>query len=180
MARPTFQEWLAALTNSKRRKALELLGKFHALGADDPEGWVRSEISEGIAQFARYLMLRAIWPDQIDIRARVPEEWIDRATSAADKTDGYFADAGRALSRALAAGVSREDLGAIARMVAYETAFGVLDRIDEGHEPAAGDDAPGWVLMETDPEGNLTGRTVDGLHEDVLSMDPTGREGKPA
>lgn len=65
-------------------------------------------------------------------------------------------------------------------MIAFETAFGVLNRIDEGYDPAAGDDAPGWTLIETDADGTPTGRPVGGLHEDVLSLDPTGREGKPS
>ena len=36
------------------------------------------------------------------------------------------------------------------------------------------------ALIETDGEGNLTDRQVGGLHESLLSMDPSGREGKPA
>lgn len=64
-------------------------------------------------------------------------------------------------------------------MVAYSTAFGVLYRIDEGSDLAAGD-APGWVLMETLADGRPTGRSVAALHEDILTMDPTGREGRPS
>jgi hypothetical protein len=179
MVGPTFEEWLATLTSSNRQKAFELLSKFHALGADDPETWVRSEVSEDLAQFTRYLVLRGIWPDHVASWARIPEEWTERVTKAADtQPNSHFADAGRAVSRVLAAGVSATDLGAIARMIAFETASGVLNRIDEGHDPAAGDDAPGWILMETDADGIPTGRPVGSLHEEVLSMDPTGREGK--
>jgi hypothetical protein len=75
--------------------------------------------------------------------------------------------------------VSAQDLGSIARMVAYETAFGVLNRVDEGYDPEAAEGAPGWALIETDADGNPTDRHVRGLHESVLSMDPSGREGKP-
>ena len=62
------------------------------------------------------------------------------------------------------------DLGAVARMVAFETAFSALNHIDEHYAPAASNDAPGWILMELDPAGNLTGRDVAGLHEDILTI----------
>jgi hypothetical protein len=39
------------------------------------------------------------------------------------------------------------DLATALRAVAYETAFGVIEHVDDGHDPAAPDDAPGWVLM---------------------------------
>jgi hypothetical protein len=31
--------------------------------------------------------------------------------------------------------------------------------------------------METTPMGELTGRSLQGLHEDLLSMDPSGQDG---
>lgn len=35
--------------------------------------------------------------------------------------------------------------------------------------------------METDgSDGPLTGRTIDALHEDLLTLDPAGREGRSA
>ncbi|MBR0646517.1 hypothetical protein [Plastoroseomonas hellenica] len=177
MLTPPFEEWLAALAPSERQRALELLDKFNALAARDTELWVRSEISEGIPQFARYLVLRSLWPDHIDPWARNAGTWIGQAIKAADsQPDGDFAEAGRALGRAISAGVSMADLGAIARMIAFETAFGVLNHIDEGHDPAAGADAPGWRLVETDADGATTGRPVVGLHEDVLSTAPPRRD----
>ena len=72
------------------------------------------------------------------------------------------------------------DLGAATRLIASETAFGTLNHIDEGYDPAAGDDAPGWVLMETDTTGSLTERAVGGLHQDILSMNRSEREGRPS
>lgn len=178
MPTPVFEEWLATLARSERQKALELLDKFSALAAEDPEHWVRSEIDEDIAQLTRYLVLRSLWPDQIEPWARNAGTWIGHAVKAADsQPDGDFAEAGRAVGRALAAGVSMTDLGAIARMIAYETAFGVLNHIDEGHDPAAGVDAPGWRLVETDADGAETGRPIIGLHEDILSMAPRGEAG---
>lgn len=178
MSTPAFEEWLATLARSERQKALELLDRFNALGAGDAELRVRSEIAEDIAQFARYLVLRSLWPDHIEPWARNAGTWVGNVVKAAgSQPDDGFAEAGRALGRVLAAGVSMTDLGAIARMIAYETAFGVLNHIDEGHDPAAGDDAPGWRLVETDADGAATGRPIIGLHEDILSMAPRGDAG---
>ena len=54
----------------------------------------------------------------------------------------------------------------------------MLSVLDEGHDPEAPGDAPGWQLMETGAASDeLTGRDVGGLHESILSLDPSGREG---
>lgn len=50
--------------------------------------------------------------------------------------------------------------------------------MDEGYDVDAPDDAPGWVLLETeDPESDVTGRDVGGLHESLQTLDPSGRDG---
>ena len=40
------------------------------------------------------------------------------------------------------------------------------------------DEAIGWALAQTDGEENITA-VLGGLHESVMSMDPTGREMRP-
>jgi hypothetical protein len=45
-----------------------------------------------------------------------------------------------------------------------EAARELLAAIDEGYDPDAGEDAPGWALVETDPStGEETGRDLPGL-----------------
>jgi hypothetical protein len=58
-----------------------------------------------------------------------------------------------------------------------EAVLDAVVAIDAGYDPEAPDDCPGWELVETDPDGNPTGRAVGGLHESFLSVDPSGREG---
>jgi hypothetical protein len=65
---------------------------------------------------------------------------------------------GAAIERMLAAGASRRDLSLVLRTTAYEAVFGTLY--------ALGD--PG--LDE--------GEEANGLHEELLSADPSGREGR--
>ncbi|MDP4503704.1 hypothetical protein [Nonomuraea turcica] len=77
----------------------------------------------------------------------------------------------------LAAGADHTDLVRIARSVAYETAFALLYSITAHGYDHGAPDTPGWRLMETTPAGELTGRSLQALHEDLLSMDPSGQEG---
>ena len=49
--------------------------------------------------------------------------------------------------------------------------------IDEGYDPDAPHDSPGWALSETSADSEtITGRAVGGLHESLLQVDPQGRE----
>ena len=49
--------------------------------------------------------------------------------------------------------------------------------IDEGYDPDAPHDSPGWALTETSADSEtITGRAVGGLHESLLQVDPEGRE----
>ncbi len=178
------QDWLASLDQETRLRAERMIEVMRTLGADDPEGWVGSEIRGNIPQLARFLVLRRLWPEVID-RYRNHPSWIDDQIlqSEADPT-GYFADAGLALRRMRAAGVSEKDIASVARMVAYEAVFGVLDVIDEGYDPELEEAhptwaLPGWELVEVPADERQTRRHVGGLHESILSMDPSGREGRP-
>src|SRR5580704_6108254 len=58
---PSWDEWLNGLDPETRRRAEELRGEFARRGANDPESWARSEVSEDIAQLTGYLFLRGVW-----------------------------------------------------------------------------------------------------------------------
>jgi hypothetical protein len=176
MNNPEYDRWFATLSAAQQAKANELLSRFRALNADDPESWVQSEISEDIPQLARFLVLRRIWPEYIDSWTRDPVRWVTQSVSGAGEDPQ---DAGAALKRMMERGVSPADIASVARMVAYETVFAVLDHIDEGYDPDAPEDAPGWLLMETRTDGRTTGRHLRGLHESIFEMDPSGRDGQP-
>jgi hypothetical protein len=140
----------------------DLSARMRELGAPDPDAWAESERGEGIAQEARWLFLRRVWPEFIDGNASM-----NLSLPSA--------------RRAVESGAAAEDVALAMRAAACQAVFGVLFRVFEGCDLDAPPDAPGWRLMEirfdNDGEGHLTGRDVGSLHEDLVSLDPSGREG---
>lgn len=87
-----------------------------------------------------------------------------------------------AARRAVESGADPEDLVALMRVVAYDTAFGLLAVLDEHGSDRVPFGAPGWALVAATEHGD--GRLEIGsaaefecLHEDLLTSDPTGQEG---
>jgi hypothetical protein len=179
MAYPTFDEWKASLSAELRATVEQQVEELRRLGDSEPELTVRSEVSENFPQRAKFLLLRRIWSDAIEPWRTLAADWIGRHIKfEEDDPNGYFADAGAALKRMKEAGISEDDIASVARMVAYETAFSVTYLLDYGCDEDAPKHMPGWGLFETDEKGDSTGRDMDGLHESILSADPSGREGR--
>jgi hypothetical protein len=61
-------------------------------------------------------------------------------------------------------------------VAAYEAMLSLVQVIDNGGDPEAGDGLPGWVLVEVDANGEGTGRVVDALHESMFDFGPEGDE----
>jgi hypothetical protein len=172
-------EWINSLDISVKRSATHLIRELERLGAVDAEDWVRSEIEEGIPQTARFLVLRRLW-EHIDSWRHESSHWsMAYIDDAEQDPTGAFADAGLAMKKMIQAGITPEEIGCVARMAAYEATFGTLEVIDECCDPDAGEDLPCWILIEADSECEPTGRQIGGLHESILSLDPSGREGRP-
>ena len=137
-----------------------LHARFEALGAADAEAWAKSEVSEDLPHLARVMLLRSLWRGPID-------GWAD---------PGAF-DQLPAAQRLLAAGANKKDLVRLARAVAYEAVFATLDELDSGSDVNVSGVDVGWIVMESGEDGAPTGRALSGLHEDLLTMDPSGRAG---
>jgi hypothetical protein len=163
-------DWLDSLDAKTRLRAENLIETLRKLDATDAPMWVYSEIQEDIPQMARFLILRHLW-QSLNRWVEDSASYIPRMnTEAEGNTTDYFSGAGLALKRLLSSGGTYEDIGQIARWVAYEAMFEVLNVIDEGHVDDADEDFPGWELIETDSDGVPTGRCVGGLHESFLSL----------
>ncbi|MEU8185521.1 hypothetical protein AB0B86_32640 [Micromonospora sp. NPDC049047] len=156
---PTWDEWLATLPPGARDSAVSLAERFKELGAQDPEGWARSEISEDIPQLARFMVLRALWREAIS-------PWTD--VSALHDV--------AAAHRLIESGADPHDVLLVARAGAYEAVFAAVCILDEGGDPDARESDPGWHLIETDAQCNPTGREIGGLHESLGETDPSGNK----
>jgi hypothetical protein len=149
---PTFTEWRATLTADGISVLDALVERMRAAGANEPESWARSEIKEDIAQAARYGFLRVVWRDL--------ERWRDPAFTS-------DAVAGIELSES-----QRQQVIARLAAVAFRSALDVIHVIDNQGDYDGVEGMPGWKLVEIDPDGEPTGRDVDGLHESLLDVDP--------
>ncbi|MEU1392172.1 MULTISPECIES: hypothetical protein [unclassified Nonomuraea] len=150
------------MNEADRAAVLASQNLFATLGADDPQEWAASEISEDIPQLAGFLALRRIWPDLIN-------GW-----ATPEALEGIPAAA-----RLLADGADPTDLARVAQVAAYEKAFSLLHSLTaHGRDDDAPTDTPGWRLMKTTPSSELTGRAVQSLHESLLTMAPSRREGQ--
>ena len=144
----------------------ELMRRFRELGAQDPESWAKSESEENIPQLARFCFLRGIWRS---IESwTTSDAWIDNSLKEGTR-GGHetFVKGGQALQRLLDARASRTNLQDLARLIAFNATFEVLNRIDDGYDADLEDDYPGWRLIETMNEKE-TARAVSGLHESLL------------
>lgn len=141
----------------KEQDFARLVTALQVMRCPDPESWAQSEIDENIPQVARYRFLHQLWPRLID-------GWPNGLNNIP------------AARRALADGANEQDLALLVRAVAYETVFGMLYHLDDDSLDAAG--LPHWALMELDESGKLTGRPVQALYEDLLALDPSGRDGQ--
>src|ERR671916_792874 len=129
------EHWLDSLDSETRAKARKMIARMEELGAEEPEAWAESEITEDIAQMARFLILRRLWSD-LDAWRNGPSTWVEREIAEAEKKpEGSFSEAGRALKRMVDAGVALEDIGNVAQMVAYEATFNALNLIDGCGDP---------------------------------------------
>jgi hypothetical protein len=141
-------------------KLTALTRRMEELDAPDPSGRAASEIRENIAEQARLLALRRIW-------AQALTPWRDVGTMYRDPA-----------LRLLLAQETDPDLLAIAvRRVVYKTVSAVVDVIDEGKDPDAPANAPGWALIEARADRiKITGRAVGNLREDLREVDPQRAE----
>ena len=164
---------------SKEQEIQRLTEHFRDLGAPDPEGWARSQVKEGIPQYARFVFLRQMWRNVI---ADGDTSWIDPEIRRAErKPREPGAGIGPALKRMLAAGVAREDIAEVVRVMQWQTVFHIAYQLsDPGVVSYPSNETPrvNWTLFEVDDDGRPL-HPIDGLYESVLDTDPTNREMRP-
>jgi len=158
----------------------ELKQIFNELGAEDPEGWALSQINEGIPQLHRFLFLKKAWSLVMEEQ---DDSWIDRSIKSwRDHPNAPFSGQGRALDHMLTSGVERSAIVDIVRAAQVEMIHGICYQMSD--PSLSGDEQKllgdiGWALVTTNDDYEPTSEVIDGLHESILELDPTGREMRP-
>ncbi|MBX3187679.1 MAG: hypothetical protein KF819_11715 [Labilithrix sp.] len=162
------------MTDDKRSYTLsELTAIFASFGADDPEGWARSQLTEGINQLARFFFLREAWKL---IVSHADRSWIQREREEAARAPrAPGAGSGAALERLLSTGADEGDLTEIVRATQWQLLAGFCALLDDQSQIECGGLGITWALFETDAADMPIAR-IDGLHESVLETDPAGLE----
>jgi hypothetical protein len=147
---------------------------FRQHGADDPEAWARSQLEEGIPQLAIFCFAKALWDGVI---AEGDNGWINQEIAwAKSRPRDPCAQTGPVLEEMLAKGVSRQAITDLVRVFQYSVLFHACSLLDGSH--VVNLPVKDWTLYQVDDEGKPVA-IIQGLHEVLLSMDPTGREMRP-
>jgi hypothetical protein len=154
----------------------ELAELFRRLGAPDPDGWARSQVSEGVPQLARYLFLRQAWREVV---CEDDPSWISRAIDDAQAwpTDPY-AGVGHAPAKLRERGATDAELTDLVRGMQAKLLFSLCYLLEDPGDLEPEISHIRWNLAQVDETDAVIGR-IEGLHESVLETDPTGREMRP-
>lgn len=143
---------------------------FRQLGARNPEGWARSQENEGIPQLARFLFLKRAWESVV---SRDDMDWIDSELQHEPNVPGGAISP--ALQRILESGVKKQDLTTVVRTMQWQLLFHLCYLLDGPNFSEKVVSDVDWQLFQVNDEGEPT-VAVEGLHESVLEMDPSGTE----
>src|SRR5262245_36216570 len=127
----------------------------------------------------KQIFLRGVW-------AKIPDEgavsWVGRVAKQ-PLSDGPLGDFGALVKKMLDAGIKAQEIARFAKIIGYETAFGIMYLLGDPHASYEGfppeSEQLRWQLYLIDPESKEPGEPLRALHESLLSMDPSGREMRP-
>jgi hypothetical protein len=87
------------------------------------------------------------------------------------------------VKKLLDAGITAREIARLAKLIGYQTAFGILYHLEDPHASYEGfppeREQLDWRLFLFDPASRKPGAPLRALHESLLSMDPSGREMRP-
>lgn len=125
------------------------------------------------------IFLRGVWkivPDEEDLA------WVDRL-AIAEGSNAPLGDFGLLIREMLDKGVSPYSIARFAKIIGYETAHGICYHLNdpiasyEGFPVELNEIA--WGLFQVDQQTGEPIKPLYGLHETLLSLDPSEREMRP-
>ena len=125
------------------------------------------------------IFLRGVWKNIPDEKET---DWIERL-SKVELTSQPLGDYGAILKDMLNKEIKPETIARLMKIVAYETAFGIMYHLEDPNASYEGfpeeKEKISWGLFIVDNETNEPIEPLYRLHESILSMDPTEREMRP-
>lgn len=125
------------------------------------------------------IFLRGVWkyiPDEEET------EWIERC-SKEEMSSKPLGDLGVILREMIDKGITPKTIARLMKINAFQTAFGIMYHLgdpDASYEGFAEDcERISWGLFTIDKETHLPIEPIGGLHESILSLDPSGRGMRP-
>ena len=125
------------------------------------------------------IFLRGAWkcvPDDSD------SDWVNQIADQ-EWADEPLGDFGPIIREMLDKGVAASKIARFAKIIGYESIFSLCyhlsDPITSHKESSEEIDEVAWGLYQVNPELDEPIRPMLGLHESMLSMDPSGREMRP-
>jgi hypothetical protein len=154
----------------------ELTELFQKLGAPNPELWAASQTEAGINQLGRFLVIRQMWREVLDEN---DHSWIQTYIEHSKRNPGApCSGIGPALQRLLDKGADPQDVTDIVRVMQYYVLFGICYLFEDPNISEPELENFFWGIFQMNEDGEILD-PIDGLHESVLSLDPTGREMRP-
>ena len=126
-------------------------------GAKNPLNWASSEVSEGIPQFGRFLLLKTLF----DL-AKSTKDIIAIGADFDDSLDQKYNE----IKNAVGADKLNDFLNSYSKGMIYN----VISVVDDGNVNCDRDKVS-WNLMMTDENDELTGQIIQGLHEDFINFE---------
>jgi hypothetical protein len=127
----------------------------------------------------KQIFLRGVWskiPDETDVA------WVRRVAKQ-PLSGGPLGDFGALVKKMRDAGITAHEIARFAKIIGYETAFGIMYLLGDPHASYEGFPPEPEQLQRQlyliDPESEVPGEPLLALHESLLSMDPAGREMRP-
>ncbi|KPH14721.1 hypothetical protein [Chryseobacterium sp. ERMR1:04] len=147
----------STFTDVQKEEYESLVMRLGNAGAKNPSSWASSEVTEGLPQFARFLVLKSLF----DI-AKSTDDNIAMAADFDDELDEKY--------NTIKDAVGEEKLLSFLSAYSKGIIYNVIGLLDEGNQESDRDKIS-WTLMKTDENFESTGQIIQGLHEDFLEFE---------
>jgi hypothetical protein len=152
-----YEKVISKLTDKQKEEFESLVIRLEHAGAKNPLGWASSEVTEGIPQFGRFLLLKNLFEI-----GKSTEDNISIAGDFDDELDAKYTEIKNI--------VGEEKLLPFLSSYTKGVLYNVVELLDEGNRQSD-QDKISWTLMKTDENFKPTGQIIQGLHEDFIEFE---------